>query len=537
MSPWHTLQQLIFGGYLKRNPIHAAAPRIGLSVALFDTIFLIDYFGGIIMRIFLCLAVVFLAGMQCPGQVNIEPTKTVEEWDAYLQTISYEPPVSRGDFAKGFAIVKKGMSEEQVLSVLGKPDDVRTQFDSIGLSAHSSKGVWCYGTQGHLSYPTLGCVFFNKDGLAEFIYGGAGEPPAKDLFSEEQLRGLLRVIDTTPGSVNGPYDTLTLIKVVNALQPLGKEKVLAAIDEYLRITDQNSYGARIGLFWLLRVLFDIPDGKGATPAMLEGTPSPLLPRAPVWIGHDIPLLQTGWLGGSVRKPVEEKVEYFRQHGLIRSKPLRPTDDPLSVLGEAMQLWQLTHKDENRAMNIERFMLMEQLLRLIDSVYRLPTDINGFRLTDMDEYGRLRDRPPQTQQQIEAKWEKCVRDVSLLGIKWDPQQNLYVRNDGSHLPPRPINHYRRAIWNLENLGIDAELILERYDENWVFCSLNCWGKPRTKPATLVLYGSQNPSPPLDTFQLRGGGTSEGGLVKLKPGNDASALLIFEKTTNYSPILKP
>jgi hypothetical protein len=447
-----------------------------------------------------------------------------------VQAASPELPVSREDFVKAMAKIKDGMPEKEVHSILGPPDDIRTQFDPGGIRRYRTKEVWGYGTLGHLGFPTLGCVFFGTNGQAQYSYGGSGQPPSHDLFSEEQLRSLLRVIDTAPGDVD-PYDPLALIKVVNTLQPLGKEKALAAIDEYLRVADEYS-DARIGLFWVLRVLFDIPEGKGAMPSMIEGTPSPLLPRSPVWIGHDIPLLLTSWLGGSVRNPVEEQVEYFRQNGLLRSEPLRPTDDPLSILDDVMNSWQSTYKDVYGAKDNERLRLIEQLLQLIDSVYRLPKDLEGYRL----HY--------QKKQEVDARWETFVRDVSLLKIRWDPQQNLYVWNDGSHLPPLPVKQYRRAIWKLEGLGLEAELILERRNETWVDFTLN---RMETKgailrPATLILYDNQNRSKPLQTFHFTKSvgddmGSSEGGRLRLQEGNEASAQLIFEGATNFSPIFKP
>jgi hypothetical protein len=315
---------------------------------------------GIIMNRFLFLVLAVLASMRCYGQPTLQPTKTDEEWDAYLQTVSHEPPVSRGDFVKAFAMVGKGMSEKQVLSVLGQPDDIRTQFDPHGIPAFWTKEVWGYGTHGHLSFPTLGCVFIDKNGLAQSVYGGKGQPPPPDLFQEEELRSLLRLIDKAPGEDNDPYDPLLVIKIVNTLQALGKEKALAAVDEYLRISDQNSYGARLGLFLVLRVLFDVPEDEGGIPRMFEGTQSLLMPRSPILMKRDIPLaMPEGFMLNGQHQPVEQHVAYYRQHGHLRSKPLTPTDDPLSILDDVMNLWrsihedvvtpwEMTHKDEYRS---------------------------------------------------------------------------------------------------------------------------------------------------------------------------------------------
>lgn len=181
---------------------------------------------------------------------------------------------------------------------------------------------------------------------------------------------------------------------------------------------------------------------------------------------------------------------------------------------------------------ETSMLMEQLLRLVDSVYRPPRGSDGYR--QFDFLGK-----DQAEQ-----WKKCVSDVSLLKIRWDPQQNLYVWKDGGHLQPIPIKQYRRAIWRLEGLGMEAQLILERCNETSVSYILDFSQTKGAalKPGTLILYDNQNRSTPLETFNFTnavGNGTSSsiGKMVKLKEGDDASAQLIIEGATNFSPVLKP
>ena len=151
------------------------------------------------------------------------------------------------------------------------------RFDPGGISTFTTKEIWGYGAEGHLSFPTLGCVFIDTAGQAQYIFGGRGHPPARALFEEEELRGLLRVIDTTPGYKDGYYyNPLSLIKVVNALQALGKQRAMAAIDEYLRVSSEftSEYG-RDGVFLVLRVLFDIPGSTGTMPPMFVREPGPL----------------------------------------------------------------------------------------------------------------------------------------------------------------------------------------------------------------------------------------------------------------------
>src|SRR5437588_45169 len=69
-------------------------------------------------------------------------------------------PRTRAEFAAAMAKVKKGMPEKEVLALLGKPDDIRTQCDPGGIAVdRTTREVWRYGTNGHLTCPTLGCVY------------------------------------------------------------------------------------------------------------------------------------------------------------------------------------------------------------------------------------------------------------------------------------------------------------------------------------------------------------------------------------------
>ena len=115
---------------------------------------------------------------------------------------------------------------------------------------------------------------------------------------------IFRILDEVSGW-RAPYDykPQTVIRAVNALQPLGKERALATIDEYLEAHSGE------GVFLVLRVLFDVPKPPGHMPRMqvgdMVGVPSPqdhqLLSRSPIVLHDDIPfLLGSGmFVGGGV----------------------------------------------------------------------------------------------------------------------------------------------------------------------------------------------------------------------------------------------
>src|SRR5437867_3620306 len=100
------------------------------------------------------------------------------------------PARSREEFATAMARIKESVREKEVVAILGKPDDVRTPFDPGGIGRAHTKEIWCYGTKGHLSFPTLGCLYIDENGRTQEVFGGEGKPPKSGLFKEDELQNL-----------------------------------------------------------------------------------------------------------------------------------------------------------------------------------------------------------------------------------------------------------------------------------------------------------------------------------------------------------
>jgi hypothetical protein len=308
-----------------------------------------------------------------------------------------KPPArSREEFAGSLARIKENMRQSEVAAILGQPDDIRTQFDSGGIGSMHTKESWCYGTKGHLSFPTLGCVYIDTNGVTEGVSGGKGRPPKSDLFREDELQNLLRLLNTAPEMEGHSYNPLPLIRIVNTLQPQGKEKALAAIGEYVRVSNPWS---NTGLFLVFRVLFDLPDDIDPREAGSFGMPEPSgpknphqIPRFPIALVEDIPImLAGGYTLEGMATPMETVLEFFRANGHLRSKLLVPSNEPLAALPKLISSKQWIYADSKLAEpggisfgdaetnEREKAMIREQLLRMIDSVYRMPTDAYGNRL--------------------------------------------------------------------------------------------------------------------------------------------------------------
>lgn len=285
----------------------------------------------------------------------------------------------RRTFAAALATIRKGMTAAQVVRILGAPDDVRTQSDPGGILTTDTSEALRYGTNGHLSCASLGQVYLNRGRAVQYVFGGRGTPPSPDLIAEPELRRLLSLLFNV-GSYNGGYNynPLAVIRAVDALHAVGRDKALATIGEYLRISSPMDDPGREGTFLVMRTLFDAAPESGGLPTMRVGAPafdepedSRVTSRFPVLIEDDIPLLEViGYnLAGLAERP-ESHLAWFRAHGVLRSRPLRPTDRPLETLDRLLM--------KCRSDRFLPTLLVNQFLALLGSVYRVQRGPDGLR---------------------------------------------------------------------------------------------------------------------------------------------------------------
>jgi len=161
------------------------------------------------------------------------------------------------------------------------------------------------------------------------------------------------------------YNPSYIIQAVNSLMPLGKEAALTQIDSFLRNRDgrKNAYG----MFWVLRVLFEVPSNH--FPPVRIGRPYPppppdpaKLPRFPIMIVKDIPLLVVrGYDIGGLPEPVMSHVEYFRKYGVVRGQPLAPPATSDGVEQKFLHLWKTAYGDAYAGEALEAIKM--QIVRL------------------------------------------------------------------------------------------------------------------------------------------------------------------------------
>lgn len=372
---------------------------------------------------------------------------------------SATPARSRADFARALSAVREGMDAAEVRRLLGDPDDVRTERDPGGITASRTRAVWRYGTSGHLTFATLGTVHIQGDDKVQYVFGGRGAPPTG--IDEAELRRLLAALDRVP-SYNDPLDPLALVRAVNALQPLGKQRALSVVTEYLRVASrfEDEAGAE-GVFLVMRALFD-PPPRGAMPGMFVGgadrqppKDAKALPRWPLAIVDDIPLKLVGGyaLAGKAEDPAAD-VAWFRANGVLRKAPLRPAVDPLEVIDRTIEatLSKTITVDDG----LRRY-LYDQGYRLVATVRSMPSSVDDCYPERVD---------------VGQRWTQARAAVHGLAPRWRASDNQYVRADGSFDPLTARPFFPRRWWNVPIAGAHhSRLTVERKNDECVDANLD------------------------------------------------------------------
>jgi hypothetical protein len=347
----------------------------------------------------------------------------------------HAPTVTRQEFAAAMAQVQRGMSKEEILRILGKPDDVRPRMESDpSITADPVVAeAWCYGTGGPGTFPTLGNVEFGEDGKVLWRRGGEGTPPRPSVITEPRLRSALRALDSASALEGVAFDPLAVVRAVNELLPLGKEAALAAITEYARVCPHNAFGQDQGGFLVLRCLFDPPCDAVYVPPVVDlnevfyGRPGPQRviqagrmlpldlqetgvrlsdepdapPRYPILILDDVPLMLVGrclLLVDPYHANIQEHVEFCRAHCDLRKGPMRPSCDPVAVLEKLKASPYYAFSDGDG-------MILRQLARLMAPV--LGPDVQAASNAGVSEMKEVLSRPR---------------------VRWDPDRNTYVRSE-------------------------------------------------------------------------------------------------------------
>ncbi len=159
------------------------------------------------------------------------------------------------------------------------------------------------------------------------------------------------------------HDPAVVIAAVNDLVTLSKDAALDAVE-----AQAGDGGDAIGLFWVLRALFDMPPEPGF-PEVRWGEPDVAppadpasLPRFPLVLAADVPLLVVhGYFLTGLPEPVAAQIIDYREFGRMREGPLEPPDDPAAVESAFLEHWRRAYGGARDAQ--ARELLAPQLARM------------------------------------------------------------------------------------------------------------------------------------------------------------------------------
>ena len=192
------------------------------------------------------------------------------------------------------------------------------------------------------------------------------------------------------------YNPRLIIRAVNVLWPLGKEKALAAVAEYVRVSNEDTdFHA-----WESLILFCEPCSRSRpsrppsvtttmtkrsrtsrnheAPSVLDDAVHAKIAAAPANCDRGgIPFFLPRGVGSTGPGPEPLlHVAYFRKYGTLRARPLAPTNKPIAAVERLIDSPPLRTRQmgqDHEMGEVERD-LYNQALRLLDTVDRLePND--------------------------------------------------------------------------------------------------------------------------------------------------------------------
>ena len=334
---------------------------------------------------------------------------------AFLAIAAQVPPgrpyKNRVEFFRLAYSIIQGWNQGQVRNLLGPPDDVLAADDSADINPDRCL-VWCYGSIGHGTFPTLGKVVFDlPGGLSQQVFWQKTDPPSMSVISDAEMDTHLRRLGQ-----DLPSDLLWVIRAANVLRPLGKEKALAVMVEYSRVSDQ--WGSD-RLFWLGRALFAWLRPNASSNVPYNGPTTPSLSDSAKWM--DFPVMEsdgipfsfhTGRLPGDVPWPFENYASKCQVDWVLRRWELRPSNDPFHVLKRIAhdRRWKLISFGGMEALTERRIEMdfMPELLALVRDAWK-PKEVG--ENVDWRE-------PPIT-------FEKLHAEFLAAKVHWDGKKQNYV----------------------------------------------------------------------------------------------------------------
>jgi hypothetical protein len=230
--------------------------------------------------------------------------------------------------------------------------------------------------------------------------------------------------------VGWTFDPTSLIRAVNGLLPLGREKALAALHAYLRLA--NPMSDRVWpycldeqrVFLVSRLLFVRKDGMSEMPSMQIGLAVPRIrpvdsdwPLFPLAVVDDVPFcLSYGYmLAGRAQSPLEH-LTYCEQKCVLRNKMMSPSGSPLDAVEHltSSDYWKRLFSDPSDEI------LVKSLVRTqaVRSLEHLPNNQAGDYSHNLHPYG-------VGDTKANENWKHVMATFADRRIHWSGERQEFV----------------------------------------------------------------------------------------------------------------
>jgi hypothetical protein len=324
------------------------------------------------------------------------------------------------------------MSKAQIKRLLGPADDTVNEGECQAVG-YEAREAWAYGTDGHLGYPTWGVVLFKYGGSVEVAANELKIPVMRDgVVPEHDLRRILRLLSE---GTSTPSDPLRVIRIYNAILPLGARRAAAILREYVRLSGSFS-DSDFSIYNSYRLAFNIPQSALPDSAKYSYVAGEGVKADPVVLVDDIPIslapIQTSL---KMYKVLLDLAQACEKSGTPSASLLRPTNDVLSTVDKVRKTrWYSQiprdHLDEKGG---EGRLAAQMLLIVRTAVVPTPS----FLRMPMNYF--ISDDAPL------RWWGMAERKLMLNPVRWDVPAQCYLPLNGPGVDIAPQLRWR--VWKV------------------------------------------------------------------------------------------
>ena len=215
-----------------------------------------------------------------------------------------------------------------------------------------------------------------------------------------------------------------LIPAVNAVRRLGKEKGLATLEEFLKLSGGENYFGEVHntVIWIIQLAFESDPSKEKVPfpdvrdwfVQRDSPERQSWPLDPLELSHDLPFKVTGNIvaGKLATNYSKAHLAWAHENGVICEGLLIPSNDPLTAVQAILSSPKFKCLNESKQREAADW-IPSQAMSMV------PDLVKQFRKSNLIEPGDVID--------YESEWSALLEYAKLFDITWDQQsENFIVR---------------------------------------------------------------------------------------------------------------